>query len=134
MAFSPTLNHPITLPLQTLSVPASDTPPRPVHPPSLRIGIIVHVLGPTPLISEHTSGRQLEECVDLVIPVGGHVGIGLEVEAGDILEGTSDLQKEMDMEDEVRTRVRDIFLQVSLMPRMCWMQSTILPTPRTRTF
>ena len=63
------------------------------------------VLVPTPLISEQVTGQMLETCMEIVVPVGGKVSIGLKVEMGELLTPNTDTQQKMVVEAEITRQV-----------------------------
>lgn len=72
------------------------------------------LLIPTPLLSERVTGRRLEECVDVTVPVGGRVGIGLRVDLGDLIGPDTSPETELDREEEVTTIVCETLSRVSV--------------------
>lgn len=109
MSFPPPPTHPLTLPSSILTIPDprignskfpktsststntnTPTTSSPTENPAiepneaigLRIKITPHILIPTPLISPAVTGRKVEGCVELMVPLGGRVELGIHVGEG----------------------------------------------------
>ena len=113
MPSSPEPNHPLILPSATFTIPPPSQNQRSIQRPSLNIKLTAHVLIPTPLILEGATGHGLENCLDLVVPIGGKVGIGLEVRTEDLFGSDPSLSAKLDAEEEVRRKVKETFEIVS---------------------
>jgi hypothetical protein len=99
---------PSTLMIKPVLAAADCSTTRPQHPPSLRVTIKVHLSVQSELISERISGRKLEECVDVVVPVGSTVRVGLAVDT-DYLP----LEKESTDDDAHNARLVDYVQQIT---------------------
>ncbi|KAK8854808.1 hypothetical protein IAR55_003547 [Kwoniella newhampshirensis] len=82
MSRPPDPTHPLALPSAQFTIPSSDPSLL-----SLRIKTTPHVLVPLPLISPLIFGRRLEDCVDVIVPVGGKIRMRLEVCTNDLKRG-----------------------------------------------
>ena len=86
--------------------------------PQLRLKISVDLLIPSPPISVKPHGRKVEDVVDVVVPVGGKVGMDVRVEE-EGLSMISGIETEMDgyvVKDQLRDRIRVTLLEVSFHP------------------
>jgi hypothetical protein len=82
----------------------------------LRIKITPHILIPTPLISPAVTGRKVEGCVDVMVPLGGRVEVRIHVGegSGEVVAGLSQgLEAVLSAEEEVRNLVRSCMAKVS---------------------
>ena len=113
MSLASIRDHPIALLPKTLTFPRLHNTPGVGRSPSLKICTTPHVSFINPLISESTTGKNVEECVDVVVPVGGMVNVNLKVEVGDLLGPRKSLDQDTAAEDEVRQRVRQLLVIVS---------------------
>ena len=105
MSCYPIPNHSLALCKTILNIPAPRGDTENSRLPNLKIGIIPCVLVPTPLISERVTGRKLEACTEIVVPVGGKVSLGLRVDLGELLTPNTDLKEEMGLEAEIMKQV-----------------------------
>lgn len=111
MSLSPLPNHLILLPPAFITIPpGSDTSP---GLPQLKLKIVPYLLIATPLLSVNVTGRRLEECVEVLVPVGGSVSLGLEINVEALISPAGGLQAETQVEMEVEKRVGDVFRRVS---------------------
>jgi len=131
MPFSPTPNHPLTLPRTILTIPAAKNPLRLTQIPHLKIGITPHVVVPVPLISERAIGRALDDCVDMIVPVGGRVAIAVNVETGVLLGLDASCEDELVVEEEVKNRVRETTTRVSGSSMLWFAAETLYPEQGT---
>lgn len=107
--------QPVQLPTTKLTIPApsshshTTTSSSNYRPSSLKIRITPHLLLPSPPFAPGASGKKIEDCVDVIVAVGGKVDVGIEVEE-DGLEWAEGLG---DVEEVIKTRVEGLFQAVS---------------------
>ena len=114
MSQSATTEHVITVPSSNLSVPAQVASDFSDRLPHLKFSITPQLSVSRLLYSEYLSGRQLEENVDIMVPIGGRVFIKLDVNPGDLARYCIDLQREACAEDEVKKIIWEILSNVGI--------------------
>lgn len=110
----PLQTEPVVLPSATLTIPAPNS--RSHNTPTtsssnLKIRFTPHLLVPTPPFAQGVSGRKIEDCVEIVVDIGGRVDLGLEIDE-DALEWAGEYGGE-DVEGLIKKRVRGLFEAVS---------------------
>ena len=110
MAFSPIPDTTLTLPATTFRItPSSSQNQDGLTPrPSLRVSLQCTLLVPGALFPGRVSVSKFEKIADAVIPVGGRVGLGMDVEEDGIVL--------------VTTKERDVVKEKEDVGRTCWLQ------------
>ena len=102
----------LALPTNTFKVPAIQQPGLHTRLPHLKVQITPSILVQSNVISEHVQDRRLEECGDVVVPVGGRVGLVVQVDVTELLGSGADVDSEMNIEEDVRNRIEAFYRKV----------------------
>jgi hypothetical protein len=110
MSFSSSPNFPLVLPPTFLTIRPPKPPCTSISLPFLKAKLTFHLLIPTPLICERVNGRKLEDCVEVILPVGGKVNVHIGVKEEGL--AFSEPQEEKDVCELVTRMVEEYIIWV----------------------